>query len=82
MLWRRVFAKRLRIRGEKAEGIAGSLWKMTSEKEEEQKMSDNDKVKYEDLEADLAKLDADYAKFKADLAKFKADTEEVKPREI
>ena len=55
---------------------------MTSEKEEEQKMSDNDKVKYEDLEADLAKLDADYAKFKADLAKFKADTEEVKPREI
>lgn len=54
---------------------------MTSEKEE-QEMSDNDKVKYEDLEADLAKLDADYAKFRADLAKFKADTEEVRPREI
>ena len=45
-------------------------------------MSDNDKIKYEDLEADLVKLDKDYAKFKADLAKLKADSEEVRPREI
>ncbi|MBQ5493311.1 MAG: hypothetical protein IIT79_01875 [Aeriscardovia sp.] len=45
-------------------------------------MSDNDKIKYEDLEADLAKLDKDYARFKADLAKLKADSEEVGPREI